>query len=77
MDNLNKVFQAIKKNCKSVGYLDETACFKSISHELNMPNERIEFYLKELCEIGLVEYSKIKKTISLTTLGKKREKVFL
>jgi Mn-dependent DtxR family transcriptional regulator len=71
MNNYNKVFRVIKKQCQADDPTNKTVCFEAISDELHMRPEGIEFYIHSLSEIGLVSYSQEEKTVSLTSAGKK------
>jgi predicted transcriptional regulator len=50
---------------------------ESILKEVNIPKDRLEFYLNSLYEVGLLEYSRETQTVKLTRAGREKDSVFM
>jgi len=75
MNNFNKVFLSIKKQCGKQKNLAEINNFDAIAKEAGVPADKLPLYLNHLQDIGLIKYSLADKFIYLTAFGKKLEKI--
>jgi predicted transcriptional regulator len=75
VNNYNNIFAVIKKYCSSAS--DEPCLEKVIAHVQITKGMNTHYeYLDVMQELGFIEYSIEKKTITLTDKGKRAQKLF-
>jgi hypothetical protein len=75
MNNFNLILAAIRRQCTlvNVPYND---CIEEVRSELDSTHhEHLDFYLSFLQDLGLIKYQTTDRTIILTELGKKTERL--
>jgi hypothetical protein len=75
MSNFDKVFVAIKSQCRKQKAFAEISCFEIIAKEAEVPINKLPLYLDHLQIMGLIEYSVVDKYVYLTSFGNKQEKL--
>jgi len=74
MDDFDRVFFAVKKECGKQTKFAEVYSLEIIAKESKIPLNKLPLYLHHLQELGLIKYSVNDNYIYLTALGKKKEK---
>jgi len=72
MNNFNKVFSVIKKQCETQKSMAEINSFETVAKEAGIPLDKLPQYLTHLQDIGLIKFSLKEKYIHLTSFGRKQ-----
>ena len=75
MVDYNKVFTAIKAHCDMLTNPED--CFEYVRKHADVSMEKLLYCLEALQKLGLIRYSEITRSISLTIAGKARDKLFM
>jgi hypothetical protein len=75
MNNFNKVFLVVKRECEKQKHIAEITSIDLIAKETSIPVHKLSQYLDHLQQIGVIRYSIADKYIHLTTLGRKKDTV--
>ncbi|MCW3124315.1 MAG: hypothetical protein JWQ38_3807 [Flavipsychrobacter sp.] len=73
MNNLDKVFSALKKQCERQKTFAELNNFDLVAKEAGISVDKLPAYLKHLQDIGLIKYSIEDNYIYLTRQGHERK----
>ncbi len=76
MNNFNTVFLAIKECCADRRPDKTEDRIKKIADKTGIANDKLAYYFDTLEQLGLIKYSLEKKTIELTSFGRRQEKLF-
>ena len=76
MNNFNKIFATVQKQCEKQGSVIGSDQFQKMAAETGISIERLHFYLDCLEQTGLIRYSGGKRSIELTEKGANTQNVF-
>jgi len=76
MNNFDRGLAVLKKHCRDSKTISGDEVFRGIAEEMEIPMDRLHFYLDCMQHLELINYSQQDKTISITEKGAKTKKLF-
>ncbi len=76
MNNFDNGLGVLKKRCEGDKTITGEDAFREVAAEMEMPLEKLYFFLECLESLGLISYSLRNKTISITEKGSTTEKLY-